>query len=285
VTVSAALQWKVFVTPAVATVSDDLPPGETARSWSPISSTLISGERDAVLVDTPTTVAQATALADWVVASGKNLTTVYITHGHGDHFFGTGIVLDRFPAARAVATAPVLAAMRRQLAPQWMDGLWNKRFPGQIPGALVLADELAGDRFTLEGHELVVVDVGHSDTDDTTVLHVPSVGLVVAGDVAYNDVHHYFAESVTTEKRQEWLAALDTVAALRPRAVIAGHKRDGNGDGPEIIEESRQYIRDFDRLAKATSSMRELYDAMLALHPHRVNKGALWGSARAVKGR
>ena len=71
------LSWKVFVTPGVATVSDDLPPGEAVRMWSPISSTLIYGERDAVLVDAPTTVEQAAALADWVVDSGKNVTTIY----------------------------------------------------------------------------------------------------------------------------------------------------------------------------------------------------------------
>ena len=80
------LSWKVFVKPGVATVSDDLPPGEAVRMWSPISSTLIYGERDAVLVDAPTIVEQAAALADWVVDSGKNLTTIYVTHGHGDHF-------------------------------------------------------------------------------------------------------------------------------------------------------------------------------------------------------
>ena len=80
------LSWKVFVTPGVATVSDDLPPGEAVRMWSPISSTLIYGERDAVLVDAPTTVEQAEALADWVADNGKNLTTIYVTHGHGDHF-------------------------------------------------------------------------------------------------------------------------------------------------------------------------------------------------------
>src|SRR5580704_2055022 len=93
------LSWKVFVTPGVPTVSDDLPPGEAVRMWSPISSTLIYGERDAVLVDAPTTVEQAEALTDWVVDNGKNLTTIYVTHGHGDHFFGT--LQDRFPTARA----------------------------------------------------------------------------------------------------------------------------------------------------------------------------------------
>jgi hypothetical protein len=82
----------------------------------------------------------------------------------------------------------------------------------------------------------------------------------------------------------EWIAALDKVEALKPKVVIAGHKRETNSDGPNVIEETRQYIRDFDRLVDKTSTALELYDAMLSLYPHRLNRGALWGSARALKG-
>ena len=221
---------------------------------------------------------------DWVEEIGKNLTTIYATHGHGDHFFGNGILLERFPGARAVATPKVIEIMRKQISPQVMTGLWNKRFPGLIPENIVLPEDLDGDTLHLEGHELLIVDVGHTDTDDSTCLHVPSVGLVVAGDLAYNDVHQYFAESLTHEKRMEWVAALDKVEALRPEVVIAGHKRETNGDGPNVVEETRQYIRDFDRLVDKTSTALELYNAMLTLYPDRLNRGALWGSARALKG-
>ena len=281
---TSMLSWRVFVTPAVATVHDDLPPGETARMWSPISSILIYSERDAILVDTPTTTAQATALADWVEKSGKNLRTIYTTHGHGDHFFGNGILLERFPGAKAVATPKVIEVMRKQMSPQVMAGLWNKRFPGLIPENIVLPEQLKGDTLSLEGHELVVIDAGHTDIDNSTCLYVPSIGLVVAGDLAYNDVHQYFAESLTHQKRMEWIAALDKVETLKPRVVVAGHKRETNSDGPNIIDETRQYIRDFDRLIDNTSSTKELYDEMLALYPNRLNRGALWGSARAIKG-
>jgi hypothetical protein len=106
---------------------------------------------------------------------------------------------------------------------------------------------------------------------------------VVAGDVAYNDVHLHLGES-NAHTRREWIAALDTIEALRPRAVVAGHKRPGNDDDPRIIEETRQYIRDFDRVAQTTTTARDLYDQMLARYPERVNPGALWSSARAIKG-
>jgi glyoxylase-like metal-dependent hydrolase (beta-lactamase superfamily II) len=226
---------------------------------------------------------QNRALAEWVVASGKNLTTIYATHGHGDHFFGVNTIQHRFPNARFIASREAISVMREQLSPPWLEAYWKSRFPGQIDPALLIAEELAGGVFRLEGEELVSIPAGHTDTRNTTCLHVPSIGLVVAGDVAYNDVHIHLGES-NADSRQEWIAALDMIESLKPRAVIAGHKRPGRPDAPSIVEETRQYIRDFDRIAARTQTARGLYDQMLAIYPDRVNSSVLWNSARAVKG-
>ena len=146
----------------------------------------------------------------------------------------------------------------------------------------MLPEELQGKVIDLEGGELVVVEVDHTDTDYTTCLHAPSVGLVAAGDAAYNDVHLYLAES-NAQTRREWITALDTIETLNPRAVIAGHKKADRDDSPRIIEETRQYIRDFERAASMTTTARELYDQMLEIYPDRANPGSLWGSAHVVK--
>src|ERR1700692_4714538 len=106
-TASAELKWDVLVTKGQGLVRD-LPPGKEQWTWVPTSATLIFGERDAVLVDAFLTVEQAAALVEWVAASGKNLTTIYVTHGHGDNFFGVGTLLNRFSKARAVATPAVV---------------------------------------------------------------------------------------------------------------------------------------------------------------------------------
>ena len=279
---SAELHWDVFVAPAKPVATDDVPPGFPRRMFSPISATLISGEREAVLVDPLMTVEETRALSDWIAATGKNVTTIYITHGHGDHSFGISVLRERFPDARAIATPRVLQHMRKQAAPDFLRSFWRSRFPGQLPDEIAFPDALEGEGFELEGHDLVAVDLGHTDTDDTTCLYVPSIKLVVAGDAAYNDVHLYLAES-SPQGRREWIAALDKIESLGPRAVVAGHKRAGNDDHPRIIEETRKYIRDFDRLVEETATARELYDAMRALYPDRVNPGALWSSARALK--
>src|SRR3984893_2231836 len=237
-TTSATLKWDVLVTNRQG-LTRDLPPGKEKWMWVPTSATLISGERDAVLVDAFLTVEQAHAAVEWIAASGKNLTTIYITHGHGDHFFGIGALLDRFPNAKAVATPNVLKVMRQQISPEFVASFWNPRYPGQIPEHLVLAEELKGNVIDLEGLDLVVVEVGHTDTDHTTCLHVASVGVVVAGDAAYNDVHLYLAES-NVQTRREWIVALDKIEALNPCTVIAGHKKAEKDDSPRIIEETRQ---------------------------------------------
>jgi glyoxylase-like metal-dependent hydrolase (beta-lactamase superfamily II) len=276
------LNWDVLVTPGIPNATSDLPPGMKQAMFPAIASTLIYGKQDAVLVDAFMTVKQADALADWVAASGKNLTTIYITHGHGDHWFGIGALLERFPNARAVATPDVVRVMRQHASPELLERFWKAGFPSQIPDRLVLAEELKGNIINLEGNELVAVELGHTDTDNTTCLNVPSIDLVVAGDAAYNDVHLYLAES-NAKSRREWISALDKIESLNPRAVIAAHKRPGNDDDPRIIEETRQYIRDFDRIAEMTTSGSELYDKMLALYPDRANPRSLWSSARAVK--
>jgi glyoxylase-like metal-dependent hydrolase (beta-lactamase superfamily II) len=278
---TALLQWSVFITKRPG-LNRELPPGYESLAWVPNSSTLIYGERDAVLVDTFLTAEASQALADWVMASGKNLTTIYLTHSHGDHFFGIGLLKQRFPHARAVARPDIVEAMRRELDPPYFNSFWNSRFPGQLPEQLAVAEALEGNTIELEGHELVLVDTGYTDTALSTSLHVPSIDLVVAGDVAYNGVHPYMAEG-NPESWAKWIAALDKLDLLKPRAVVAGHKRPENDDDPRIIEETRSYFRDFLRLNEETKTVREFFDRMMKLHGGRANPGSLWGGVTAAK--
>jgi len=210
------------------------------------------------------------------------LTTIYVTHAHADHFFGLATLLDRFPGARAIASPEVVELMHAQMEPAYVKSFWEKRFPSQIPKRIVAAEPFTSSEFTVEGHQLVVVPIGHTDTDKTTCLHVPSIGLVVSGDAVYNGVHPYLVES-NERTRLEWIAAIDKIESLRPRAVIAGHKVPENDDSPRNIEETRKYIREFIRLNASTKSAPELYERMLQLYPDRVNPGSLWASAHAAK--
>src|SRR6202163_4640297 len=136
-----ALQWNVFTIKRPGLVRD-LPPGKEELMWVANSSTLICGERDAVLVDTFLTIEQSQTLLSWVVASGKNLTAIYVTHGHGDHFFGLAPLLERFPHARAAATPEVVKAMHEQLSPASVENFWRRLFPAHFPDPLLVAESL-----------------------------------------------------------------------------------------------------------------------------------------------
>lgn len=260
----------------------DLPYGPEDLRWVANTAILIHGDHDAVLVDTFTTIDQNRRLIDWVTEFATNLTHIYITHGHGDHFFGITQLLETFPDARPVATKASVDKAREQGSPAHLDSFWNPLFPGEIPQPQVFPEILHGDVIDLEGCRLEVVSTGFTDTDGSTALWVPDLRLVVAGDVAYNDTHHYMAET-TTETRLEWTASIEKLKALDPAFVVAGHKNPDRADDPAILNESAANLRDFHDLAQRTSTAEELYAAMLALYPRRANPGALWGSAKKAK--
>jgi glyoxylase-like metal-dependent hydrolase (beta-lactamase superfamily II) len=281
---STHLKWSTFVTPSIPVVTADIAPGERERPWPPISSTLIYGLRDAVLVDSFITLEQARAQADWIASTGKNLTTIYATHGHGDHVFGASVLLERFPKARFVAAPSAIQVMKEQTAPEHVAKFWESRFQNQLPKRLVVAQELSTNVIELEGERLIVIPLGFTDTAGTACLHVPSLQLVAAGDAAYNGVHPRLMEANQNQKRDEWLSALDKMESLKPRIVVAGHKNMNNDDdGTRVIGQTRQYILDFQELARKTTTAKELYDQMLARYPGWLNRGALWSSATAIK--
>jgi glyoxylase-like metal-dependent hydrolase (beta-lactamase superfamily II) len=278
---AARLEYRVF-TATRPGLTPDIPAGYESLAWVANSATLIYGTRDAVLVDTFLTLDQSVQLADEVAASGKNLTYVYITHGHGDHFFGLGALKQRFTDVRAVATAAVIDRIADQLEPDMLEGFWRQRFPGQIPDEPDVPESLDGASIELEGHALIPIDTGYTDTADSTSLHVPSIGLIAAGDVVYNGIHPYLGES-SAQTRLQWIDALDKLGSLNARAVVAGHKIPDNDDDPKAIAQTRQYLRDFIRLDEATDTPRQLFDAMIELYPDRANPGSLWGGANAAK--
>jgi glyoxylase-like metal-dependent hydrolase (beta-lactamase superfamily II) len=277
----ANLSWKIL-TKKRPGVTQGLPPGTADLAWVTNTVTLIHGEHDAILVDTFLSVQHSKELIDWLAESGRNLIGVYITHAHGDHFLGLKPLLDRFPNARAFATASTVAGMQDQIKPDFVRSLWEVRFPGQIPSEFVLPEVLKGDSLSLEGEELRIVHLGHTDTTSTTAVYVPSIGLVVSGDAVYNNTHLYLAEC-DEKGRDQWLSALDKIEILHPQAVVAGHGALKPDSSPRHIQETRRYLQDFNAAVASTSTPLELYEKMLALHPNRVNPGSLWAAAKAMK--
>ncbi|SCO84293.1 probable Zn-dependent hydrolases, including glyoxylases [Fusarium oxysporum] len=275
------LQYSVFFSNRDSATRSG-PAGHDHLRWVPTSSTLIYGDNDAVLVDAQLTSQASNELLDWVVESGKNITHIYVTHAHGDHFFGSAPILERFPQAVLVATPEVVARMKLETAPARLAGLWEKLFPSQIPPTLRVAEPLEQAYIELEGERLVVIRTGHTDTDDTTTLWVPSIRLAVTGDAVYANTHPYLGESGTAAKRREWIEALGTIAALEPDHVVGGHSDPSRPFGIEAIEDTKTYLEVFERLSGETKTAEELYARMMEIYPDRLNPGSLWAGAILV---
>ncbi len=138
---------------------------------------------------------------------------------------------------------------------------------------------LSADTIDLEGEELRVIRIGRADTAESTGLHIPSLGAVVTGDLAYSEVHMMTAEAGEPE-RSEWIANLEIVAALVPSLVVAGHKKVETRNDPKIIEESQQYLRDFSRIAAEETTAAGIVARMVDRYPDWANGRTLWHSAR-----
>jgi glyoxylase-like metal-dependent hydrolase (beta-lactamase superfamily II) len=253
--------------------------------WSPMSATLIYGERDAVLVDTQVTFDQVDALSDWIDSFGKHLAGIYITHGHSDHWIGISRLKERFPDAAAWARPRVHERAVFEATNPGLSAYWQGIFPNEVPEQPVLPDRLDDTSIDLDGSEIQVIDIGQGDTTNSTIVHVPSIAAVVGGDVVYNQVHMMTAET-DDRMREDWIANLGKIAALEPKIVVSGHNRAGAPYLAKTIDESQEYLRDFSRIVNENETVEDIVSAMLELHGDRDNPRVLWHCAReAVKKR
>ena len=277
--VTTRLAYDVFVNDPP--LQDGVLPNGEPKRFSPMASTLIYGRDDAVLTDPGLTEDQARVLGDWVAAKGRNLTDIFITHGHGDHWFAAGLLAERF-GARVVASAGTIAQMHGGVATRPL--LWDKLYPGMIPPSPVTAVTVPDDRFTLEGHDLVIVEVGHTDSDDTSVLHAPDLGLVVSGDAVYNGVHMYLGQSAVSGFGP-WRDAIARIEALAPRHIVTGHQnRQLDDDATRTIAETRQYLDDAEDLLRTEDTAEGFFSAKIERYPDYLGRLILWVSARALYG-
>jgi len=269
----AALQLQVFVSPTHSIRSSE-------ATFSPTTSTLIYGRAEAILVDAQYMKGDIEDLADMIEATGRKLTTIFITHAHADHYFGIDRLAERFPGVHVTATAAVvddiLAHGDEQIA----------TFSAWFGDAIAIpttAPQPVDDALVLEGRTLQAIDIEQADIAPSSVLHIPELDAVIAGDAAYNGIHQMLAFTGPAQW-QKWITSVDTIAALQPRIVVAGHRRPDakDDDGTAILDSTRSYISDFADVAKTARSPRELVSAMQMLYPDHGNLTTLIASAKSA---
>jgi glyoxylase-like metal-dependent hydrolase (beta-lactamase superfamily II) len=248
-------------------------------TWPPSTATFIWNEDGGLLVDALITRDESELLATWVGDHDRPLTTVYVTHPHADHFLGLPAVLAAFPAAKAVALPGTIPGLQAQVSPAAMQ-VWGGFFPSQLTTEPVVPDALSTNSIPIGDSVATLIEVGATDTDNSSVVHVPELRLVVAGDVVYNRVHMWLAGS-TPDSRASWRRALQTIEALGASTVIAGHRHPDapDDDATRQLDESRQYLADFEEALAASTTPHDLIATMTEKNPDLGNPYSLWVAA------
>jgi len=229
-----------------------------------VNSTLVTGDKQAILIDAQFDLADAHRLIATILESKKQLTTVYITHAHPDHYFGLAAIHDAFPNAKLVALPAVVAEIKKT----WQGKLkqWGPLYGDLLPAKPVLPVALAGTTLTLEGQTLELHGGVQGDAADNSFVWIPSIQTVVAGDLIYRGVHVWTAET-NVASRAAWRKALDQLAALKPTTVIAGHKDPKLKDDAASIDATRAYLDAFDAAVASSKTSAEVQGKVKAKYP------------------
>lgn len=229
---------------------------------------LIKGEKKAVLVDAPFTMADAHRVAAMVLDSGKELETIFITHDHPDHFFALEVLTETFPDAKVVAHPTVVADIWRSLP--YKVKRWSPMLGANGPKRPTAPAELQGDTIMLEGHELKVLGPMQGDHVHATALYAPDIGALFAGDLLYNEMYLWFGEHGRKEVAA-WGKSIDTLAALNPAIVVAGHSKPGTPNDASSLAYSRGYISFWLEESKRAKNSEDLRERVKAAYPDSID--------------
>jgi glyoxylase-like metal-dependent hydrolase (beta-lactamase superfamily II) len=228
------------------------------------TSTLIAGAKDAVLIDAQFTLPDAKKLVEMLKASGKNLTLVYVTHQHPDHYFGFEVIKEAFPNAKLVALPATVAAIQKTAAEKVKQ--WKPLYKDALTKKPVVPEPLAGNSLELEGQVIELVGGVQGDEAGNSYVYIPLLHTAILGDIAYDGVFPWTAETTPAE-RGAWIASLDAVAARNPTVVIAGHQKPDDKLDTSAIQFTKDYLRAYDEALSASKSALELQTKMKAKYP------------------
>ncbi len=247
----------------------------------PVSSVLVTGEKEAVLVDAQFARPQAEELVKRIHQSGKTLTAIYISHGDPDYYFGLQTITEAFPKAKVLATAQTVAHIKQTkdsklayLGPQMGNG---------APGKLIVPQVLEGNRLELEGRQLQIIGLDGPQPERTFVW-IPSTKTVLGGVVLSNNIHVWMADTQSAKSHADWLATLAHIEKLQPVTVIPGHFLPGERKSIDAARFTADYIKTFDAETVKAKDSNALVAAMKAHYPALGDESSLELSAKVAKG-
>ncbi|EPL9570615.1 MBL fold metallo-hydrolase [Providencia rettgeri] len=251
------------------------------NSVFPVSSEIISGPTEVVLIDAQFQNNDAQKLVDKIQKLNKKLTTIYISHSDPDYYFGLETLTKAFPEAKVVATAETVQAINAT-----KDGklaYWGGELKNEAPSHVIVPEVIKGNSFTVDGEKLEIKGLDGA-SPDRTYLWVPSLKAVVGGVLVYDNLHVWVADTQTEVSRQNWQQALESIKALQPETVVPGHFTGNSKFDIGTVTFTQQYLSDFETATKASKNADELIKKVEIQYPNLDEKSSLDLSAKVIKG-
>lgn len=226
-----------------------------------VTSTLVSGSKDAVLVDAYFSLPDAKKLADDIAATKKNLTTIYVSHAHPDHYFGLVVLKEKFPKAKLVALAATVEAIKKTAKAK--ADYWKGVYGDKVPATPVIPEALVGTTITVEGEKLEIHGGVQGDDKSNSYVWIPSLKTVIAGDIVYDGVHLWTAETNAAD-RKAWVKTLDEISALQPTVVVPGHQKPEKTGAPANLAFCKDYLTAYDQAVAGAKTAEDVQKTVKA---------------------
>ena len=236
-----------------------------------VNSALISGEKDAIVIDAGFTRADALRIAANVLDSGKQLTTIYVSQADPDYYFGVEALKEIFPQADVVTTRAVLDRLAPKLAGKL--AFWGPKMGANAPRKPVVPRALDGTVLKLED-QIIEIRGTQGLLAHRPYAWIPSIKAIVGNIGVFGNMHVWTADTQTVAERAAWVAQLDEMAALKPELVIPGHMRAGTKLDASAIAFTKDYLQTFEKALPASKTSAELVNAMKLAYP-QVTDGAM----------
>lgn len=271
----------IFTMTAAQAAELSIKPYRADANGFSVSSVIVSGEKEAILIDAQFTQADAYRVAADILSSGKKLTTVFVSQGDPDFYFGLEAIKKVFPDVKIVAKKSTLDHIKETL-PKKIE-VWGPKLGANGPKNPVLPEVLEANSLDLEGEKLEILNLG-DEKHASYVVWIPSIKSIVGGVVVFGDMHLWTADAQTKEARQGWIAMLDKIADLKPTVVVAGHAKMGAKSDLSQVRFTKNYLIAFEAEVSKAKDSAALIKAMKKKYPKAVGDSLLELGAKVNKG-
>lgn len=246
-----------------------------------VASIIVSGKTDAVLIDAQFTLADAEKIVQEIKASGKKLTTIFVSHGDPDFYFGLEVFKKYFPEVTAYASPATIEHIKATA--QKKIEVWGERLGKNITSNVVLPQVLKGNTIELEGQKLELI--GLEEFPNKTFIWIPSIKAAVGGINVFGTTFHlWMADAQTPEARKNWISVLDKITALNPEIVIPAHANSSSPFDITAVNHTKSYIQFYEEALKTNKTSEALITALKAKYPALTFETALQIGAKVNTG-